>query len=257
MVAELLGKRTGYYGGRGGSMHIADVKAGNLGANGIVAAAVPGVEKISVRNREGNHVTRAGRIKSYKPMLTVCAVVACMSIMAPMAEGTTFPPPTPEFEGLVISLVTDKEVYEIGETVYVTFLATNTLDDTWTFTCETDMGVPWGLPEDSPVAADDLFEVQGQFFLFNGHDLPWTIQILPLGALQRSYTWNTGSAMYEDPDPEVYEWHYLVSPGDYTLTVTFAEQEFSKTVTVVPEPATLAMIGLGLASLVFRGKRRQ
>jgi len=41
MVAELLGKQTGYCGGRGGSMHIADVRAGNLGANGIVGAGIP------------------------------------------------------------------------------------------------------------------------------------------------------------------------------------------------------------------------
>ncbi len=41
MVAELLGRRTGYCGGRGGSMHIADVTAGNLGANGIVGGGIP------------------------------------------------------------------------------------------------------------------------------------------------------------------------------------------------------------------------
>jgi len=41
MVAELLGRRTGYCGGRGGSMHIADVEAGNLGANGVVGAGIP------------------------------------------------------------------------------------------------------------------------------------------------------------------------------------------------------------------------
>jgi len=41
MVAELLGRQTGYCGGRGGSMHIADVSAGNLGANGIVAGGIP------------------------------------------------------------------------------------------------------------------------------------------------------------------------------------------------------------------------
>ena len=35
MFAELLGKETGYCRGRGGSMHIADVKIGILGANGI------------------------------------------------------------------------------------------------------------------------------------------------------------------------------------------------------------------------------
>jgi TPP-dependent pyruvate/acetoin dehydrogenase alpha subunit len=41
MMAELLAKETGYCRGRGGSMHIADVTTGNLGANGIVAGGVP------------------------------------------------------------------------------------------------------------------------------------------------------------------------------------------------------------------------
>ncbi len=41
MMAELLAKDTGYCRGRGGSMHIADTKTGNLGANGIVAGGVP------------------------------------------------------------------------------------------------------------------------------------------------------------------------------------------------------------------------
>ena len=41
MVAELLQKDTGYCKGYGGSMHIADIKSGNLGANGIVGAGTP------------------------------------------------------------------------------------------------------------------------------------------------------------------------------------------------------------------------
>ena len=41
MYAELFGKETGYCHGRGGSMHIADVSMGNLGANGIVGAGLP------------------------------------------------------------------------------------------------------------------------------------------------------------------------------------------------------------------------
>jgi TPP-dependent pyruvate/acetoin dehydrogenase alpha subunit len=40
MVAELLGKETGYCRGMGGSMHIADVATGNLGANGIVGGGI-------------------------------------------------------------------------------------------------------------------------------------------------------------------------------------------------------------------------
>ncbi|MCB9158937.1 MAG: thiamine pyrophosphate-dependent dehydrogenase E1 component subunit alpha [Caldilineaceae bacterium] len=41
MMAEFMGKETGYCRGRGGSMHMADVATGNLGANGIVAGGVP------------------------------------------------------------------------------------------------------------------------------------------------------------------------------------------------------------------------
>ncbi len=41
MFAEFFGKTTGYCKGRGGSMHIADVARGNLGANGIVAGGIP------------------------------------------------------------------------------------------------------------------------------------------------------------------------------------------------------------------------
>lgn len=40
MMAELLGKYTGYCKGKGGSMHIADVEAGNLGANGVVGGGI-------------------------------------------------------------------------------------------------------------------------------------------------------------------------------------------------------------------------
>ena len=41
MMAEVLGKETGYCKGKGGSMHIADFSKGILGANGIVGAGIP------------------------------------------------------------------------------------------------------------------------------------------------------------------------------------------------------------------------
>ena len=41
MFAEFFGKETGYCHGRGGSMHIADLETGNLGANGIVGGGLP------------------------------------------------------------------------------------------------------------------------------------------------------------------------------------------------------------------------
>ena len=41
MMAEVLGKSGGYCKGKGGSMHIADVAHGNLGATGIVGGNIP------------------------------------------------------------------------------------------------------------------------------------------------------------------------------------------------------------------------
>ena len=41
MMAELMGKASGYNRGRGGSMHIADLSLGIYGANGIVGAGAP------------------------------------------------------------------------------------------------------------------------------------------------------------------------------------------------------------------------
>jgi len=41
MMAELFGRVTGYCKGKGGSMHIADLELGNLGANGIVGGGIP------------------------------------------------------------------------------------------------------------------------------------------------------------------------------------------------------------------------
>ena len=41
MMAELMGKATGYCGGKGGSMHVCDLELNMLGANGIVGGGVP------------------------------------------------------------------------------------------------------------------------------------------------------------------------------------------------------------------------
>ncbi len=41
MMAELLGRKTGYCKGKGGSMHIVDIDIGILGANGVVGGGIP------------------------------------------------------------------------------------------------------------------------------------------------------------------------------------------------------------------------
>ncbi len=58
MMAELLAKDSGYCRGRGGSMHIADVATGNLGANGIVGGGIP----IAVGAALAQQLTGSGKI---------------------------------------------------------------------------------------------------------------------------------------------------------------------------------------------------
>src|SRR4051794_25402900 len=56
MMAEIYGKKTGICHGKGGSMHIADLDQGMLGANGIVGGGAPP----AVRGGVDGEVTRAG-----------------------------------------------------------------------------------------------------------------------------------------------------------------------------------------------------
>ena len=58
MMAELYGRKTGYCKGKGGSMHIADIDLGILGANGIVAGGITiaGGAALSARMRGTDQV---------------------------------------------------------------------------------------------------------------------------------------------------------------------------------------------------------
>ena len=58
MMAELFGKSTGYCQGKGGSMHIANIDLGILGANGIVSSGMPiaGGAALSIKMRGTDQV---------------------------------------------------------------------------------------------------------------------------------------------------------------------------------------------------------
>jgi pyruvate dehydrogenase E1 component alpha subunit len=55
MLAELAGRETGLNGGRGGSMHAADVSAGICGANAIVGASAPIAAGAAWSHRRAGH----------------------------------------------------------------------------------------------------------------------------------------------------------------------------------------------------------
>ena len=63
MMHELFGKASGFCGGKGGSMHIADFSVGMLGANGVVAAGLPiavgAAQSIKIRGQKMTAVPRS------------------------------------------------------------------------------------------------------------------------------------------------------------------------------------------------------
>ena len=61
MMAEIAGKETGYCRGKGGSMHIADMGLGHLGANAIVGGGIPAVvgAALVARRRQSGAVSVA------------------------------------------------------------------------------------------------------------------------------------------------------------------------------------------------------
>jgi 2-oxoisovalerate dehydrogenase E1 component len=61
MMAELMGRETGYCRGLGGSMHIADLELNILGANGIVGASIPlsAGAALTIKIRGGDQVVVA------------------------------------------------------------------------------------------------------------------------------------------------------------------------------------------------------
>jgi pyruvate dehydrogenase E1 component alpha subunit len=115
MMAELLGRKTGYCQGLGGSMHIADYTRGNLGANGIVGSGAPiGVgAALGTKIRGENSVTAiftsdgAASIGSFSESLNLAATWNLPAIF--VLENNQYAAATP-----VESTTGEPELYKRG-----------------------------------------------------------------------------------------------------------------------------------------------
>jgi pyruvate dehydrogenase E1 component alpha subunit len=116
MMAELLGKATGYCKGKGGSMHIADFEGGNLGANGIVGGGIPIAvgAGISIQNRGtdqvvvcffGDGATNQG---TFHESLNLAALWKLPVIF--VCENNLYALSTPIREAISISRISDRAI---------------------------------------------------------------------------------------------------------------------------------------------------
>lgn len=116
MMAELLGKSTGYCKGKGGSMHIADFEAGNLGANGIVGGGIPIAvgAGISIQNRGTDQVVAcffgdgATNQGTFHESLNLAALWKLPVIF--VCENNLYALSTPIREAVSISCISDRAI---------------------------------------------------------------------------------------------------------------------------------------------------
>jgi len=114
MMAELLGKSTGYCKGKGGSMHIADFEGGNLGANGIVGGGLPIAvgAGISIQNRGTDQVAAcffgdgATNQGTFHESLNLAAIWKLPVIF--VCENNQYALSTPIREAISISRISDR-----------------------------------------------------------------------------------------------------------------------------------------------------
>ena len=109
MMAEIFGRATGYCGGKGGSMHIANVEAGNLGANAIVgdgvgiavgaalASRIKGTDQVAV-TFFGDSATGAGIIHeaiNLAAVLSLPVVFVCENNQYAVSTSVKYSLPVP------------------------------------------------------------------------------------------------------------------------------------------------------------------
>ncbi|MCB9102427.1 MAG: dehydrogenase [Anaerolineales bacterium] len=125
MMAELLGKATGVCLGQGGSMHMADLNLGSLGANGIVAGGIP----LAVGAGLSAHLQQNGKVvlsffgdgasnnANFHESLNMAAIWKLPVVF--ICENNQYAMSMPSVKGVSAPLVSNRAVaYDIpGETV--------------------------------------------------------------------------------------------------------------------------------------------
>ncbi len=136
MMCELFGRASGYNGGKGGSMHIADFSVGMLGANGVVTAGLPiavgaahalklrRLDAIAVSFFGDGAINRGPFLEALNwaqvyqlPVLFVCEDnrISATTRSAPMTAGTQAASARAESLGIAATRVDGNDVEAVSE----------------------------------------------------------------------------------------------------------------------------------------------
>lgn len=137
MMAEIFGRSTGYCGGKGGSMHIANVEAGNLGANAIVgdgigiavgaalASQVKGTTQVAV-TFFGDGATGTGIFHesiNLAAVLNLPVIFVCENNQYAVSTSVKYSSPVPQVAdralayGIPFEIIDGNDVLEVYKTV--------------------------------------------------------------------------------------------------------------------------------------------
>lgn len=167
-------------------------------------------------------------------LLLLVTVLLCGLLTSNLGAEIT---PLPNNMGLEYSLETDKTIYQLGETVYAIHTITN--------------------PHDFPVDVEfrqapgfDLWVMQGDSTIWAREAFAaviWTRTFAPGEVFECEYTWDM-----TDFDGNV------VLPGEYELFGAYACGYDSTCIIIVPEPATVTLMGMaGMYLALFQNRRRR
>ncbi len=166
------------------------------------------------------------------PKLCIIPLMLLCGSLTSSLEGGILPTP---FE---YALETDKAIYQLGETVYVSHTITNTLDVSVELEFRKEPGF-------------DLWVMQGDSTIYIEYPfakwVTWTRTFEPGEILEFDYTWDMTD---NDGNP--------VLPGEYDMVgVNYGDDNHVITnITIVPEPATVTLMGLaGIYGAFFLNRR--
>ena len=178
--------------------------------------------------------------------IMICALCFCTS----MARATLVNPNSIIQDGIEYYFQTDKSVYDLGENVEMLYRVTNLRDEEW----RVDGFFPI---MDITVAAreGEVFNEIWNWSWDKVHPMgPVVFRLQPGESAEISGIWPridlNGSVEIED--------HTQVPLGIYRTIGVFypTHSSIAVDVTIIPEPATSALLGMGFARLLVRSKKR-
>jgi hypothetical protein len=171
--------------------------------------------------------------------LVLAAAWAALGITAGRAAADATPGPFPGLAYLS-ELETDKGVYQLGEEVQAVHRFTNQADADYRLQKNTTPVF------DLWVLDDQGKKIWSQYMVILPGNAGW-LTVVPGESVVHEYTW----------DMTDYQGN-LVAPGTYELVgVMYGGFDARRAITVVPEPATMGLVLLGVLFVTFRRRTRR